>query len=363
MAKRVLVAPLNWGLGHATRCIPVIQMLLQKGAEVILASDGQAYELLKKEFPNLITERLPAYNVHYQTNNMFWNMATQVFKIVRAIYLENRHLQKLIQTHSIDCVISDNRFGCISRKTKNIFITHQINIRLSFVPVQWIIRLLNRLFIRQFDECWIPDLPGNVSIAGELIQHTDTSQYKYIGILSRMQTLERPQRYNVIVVLSGPEPQRTRLENTVIQQITNLNYRFLLVQGKPEQNKTRAPKTKKCKNTEINIIPFLNTKDLNEAIAASGIVVCRSGYSSIMDLAVLGKKAIFIPTPGQTEQEYLAERLLKKGLFYYQKQSELNLAKAFQEVEKFSGFNPAHYQDSPDQLAAAVHQLLNDTNY
>ncbi len=358
MSKRVLVAPLNWGLGHATRCIPIIRELLQQGAEVILASDGQAYELLKKEFPQLTTEKLPAYNVHYQTDNIFWNMATQSLKILRAIYLENRHLQKLIQLHRIDCVISDNRFGCFSRNVPCIFITHQINLRASIFFFQRIIRWLNRLFIRQFDECWVPDEPGQASIAGELIPTTGLFYQKHIGILSRMQPMKMQQRFDVVVVLSGPEPQRTRLEQIILQQIIHLDFHFLLVQGKPEQAEPRSQEADGCGGNKISIIPFLSTHALNETIAASSIIVCRSGYSSIMDLAILGKRAIFIPTPGQTEQEYLAERLLEKGLFYYQKQSELNLAKALEEAEKFPGFNPAVYQNSQTRLAKAVQELL-----
>ncbi|MFN7118446.1 MAG: glycosyltransferase [Saprospiraceae bacterium] len=356
MSKRVLVAPLDWGLGHATRCIPIIQALLQQGAEVILASSGNAFQLLQTEFPDLIIEKLPAYNIRYQTDNMVWNMATQSFKMLHAIYRENRQLQILIKKHQIDAVISDNRLGCFSRQVRSIFITHQINLRLPYRFVQGWIRRINYFFIRQFDECWIPDVPGDASIAGDLVGKMNTTQLRYIGILSRMQRFNLPQRYDVIVVLSGPEPQRTRLEQAILQQIIHLNYNFLLIQGIPGESGRLA--TAISLNKNVSIVPFLNTKDLNSAIAASDIVICRSGYSSIMDLAVLGKKAIFIPTPRQTEQEYLAERLFSKGIFYYQQQNELNVSAALEAVRHFSGFNPQDYQHSRETLSDAIHQFL-----
>ncbi|MBK7872558.1 MAG: hypothetical protein IPJ74_18690 [Saprospiraceae bacterium] len=128
MKKRILVAPLDWGLGHATRCIPIVQELLDQDAEVLLATNGGAFELLRKEFPTLIVEKLPAYNIRYANGNMYWNVGIQLPKIIKAIVSEYYTLKKLIHQYQIDAIISDNRYGCFSKKVKCIFITHQINI-------------------------------------------------------------------------------------------------------------------------------------------------------------------------------------------------------------------------------------------
>lgn len=359
MSKRVLVAPLNWGLGHATRSIPIIQELLQQGAEVVLASDGRAYQLLQQEFPNLFLEKMPAYNIQYPTHNMLWNMLLQSPKIAISIWQEYWYLQKLIKKHHITHVISDSRFGCFSRKAKTAFITHQVNIRLPNLLGQGLVRLANRFFINRFDVCWIPDITGDKNLSGALAHPALFSKAKYIGILSRMQAMKVPEKYDVLVVLSGPEPQRTRLEEIILQQIAGLRGDFLVVQGKPEGGEDKRM-GEWGNGGMVEVVAFLDAKNLNETMAASELVICRSGYSTIMDLAVLGKKAIFIPTPGQTEQEYLAECLLNQGFFYYQKQTDLNVAAALEKGKDFPGFNPTDYQHSKTMLQTAVHDFLNE---
>lgn len=356
MSKRVLVAPLDWGLGHATRCIPIIAELQKQGAFVILATNGRAYELLKQAFPNLPLEKLPAYAIHYGSSNMFWNIGWQLPKIIWTIWQEHQHLKKLIQKHQLDIVIADNRYGCYNRKTKSIFVSHQINIKIPNLFLQTIVRFCNRMLIQRFDACWIPDLQGENNLAGALSQPPRLAHAVYIGILTRMQYLNLPKKWDVIAVLSGPEPQRTILEEIIIKQLLQLTYKILLVQGKPE--KVIGRKGDRVMES-IQVVPFLNAKDLNEAMSASDVVICRSGYSTVMDLAVLGKKAILIPTPGQTEQEYLAERFFEKGIFYTQKQAELNLPMALEKVHAFTGLAPQHYEYAQEKLHSVIKKILN----
>lgn len=332
MSKKVLVTPLNWGLGHATRCIPVINELISHGCEVILASDGRAYDLLAVEYPDLLLLKLPPYEVHYQSTNMAWNIISQSWKILFAIRKERQHIASIVAEHQIDIIISDNRFGCYHPDTRNIFITHQINLHLPWwlSPGRWI----NRRWIRNFDECWIPDNEKLPNISGELshppIQGLPTF---YIGLLSRMRFYQRPVRYDVVVVLSGPEPQRSILESKILQQARELPFRFLIVQGKP-------PKKKHYFDAHnIEILSFLTTKDLNDAMLSGDIIISRSGYSTIMDLTKLGKKAFLIPTPGQTEQEYLARLFLHKGVFYSQSQQKLDIAKGLTAAKAYPGFS------------------------
>ena len=332
-AKRILVAPLGWGLGHATRCIPLVEELLRAGAEPWLASDGRALHLLRREFPDLPLLELPSYPIRYFSDHMVLNVATRSHGLLAAIWRENRLVQRWVREHRFDALLSDNRFGCFAPGLPSIFLTHQLFIRTPWQALDWAVRQLNHRFIRQFSECWVPDYPDLPNLSGRL-SHGDTRlPHSFIGPLSRMQTLERPQRYDVAVVLSGPEPQRTRLEQTLLRQASTLPLRWLFVQGLTEERQQWR------RQDQIDLCNFMSSGELNEALAASRIVVCRSGYSSIMDLAVLGKKAVLIPTPGQTEQEYLAQRLYRHKLFYTQSQAQLDLSRALVEVERYPGFS------------------------
>lgn len=319
--KKILVVPLNWGLGHATRCIPVIRELLAQGAGVFLASDGRALDLLKQEFPGLPAFELPAYDIHYRSPNMVWNIATQTHNILRAIYLEKKAVGKLVAQHGIEGIISDNRFGCRSDKVPSVFIAHQINLLVPFAPLQAVARRINHYLIKAFDECWVPDKEGEPNLSGKLSHGLGKTGFpvRYIGCLSRMKVFETAKKYDAIAVLSGPEPQRTAFEKAVLAQAQKLPWRFLLVQGKTEA------KERFFVGENIEVVSFLPSKELNEAILASRFYIGRSGYSTIMDLVKLGKPALLVPTPGQTEQAYLAERLCGKGLFVTQRQNRLDL--------------------------------------
>ncbi len=352
MSKRILVAPLDWGLGHAARCIPIVYELLAQGAEVVLASNGRAYALLKQEFPMLMIEKLPAYDIRYATDNMFWNIGTQLPKIGRAIWKEHQVLEKMIRRHRIDAVISDNRYGCFSPLIKSIFVTHQLQILIPNIILQKAVNFFNRQFINRFDECWIPDIAGGESLGGKLSELPAAINGQYIGILSRMQPLPATKTQDVIVVLSGPEPQRTRLEQLILQQVRNLPQQFLIVQGKTGL----YADAQVAEN--IRVVSFLTSEALNQVIVSSKCVVCRAGYSSVMDLAVLGKKAVLIPTPGQTEQEYLAERFLRKGIFYSQPQSAFRLQDALDKAQQFRGLEAKVYQHSRLQLRAIIGNFL-----
>lgn len=336
--KRILVAPLNWGLGHASRCIPIIENLVQLGAAVMLASDGRALALLKKEFPQLPAFELPGYDVRYEGNSMVWNIATQLPKISRAIYNEKKVIKQLITSHKIDMIISDNRYGCRSSRCENIFITHQINIAIPNLSLGLIVNKINHHFINYFDQVWIPDFEGKNSLAGKL--SSTKKSYTYIGSLSRFKRKKVEKIYDLIVVLSGPEPQRSILETKIIAQLKTLAIKAVIVQGKTERQETTML------NDQLKIISFLTSKALNEMILQSNIVIARSGYSTIMDLVALGKKAILVPTPGQTEQEYLAERLLEQGRFYFQTQDQLNIKKALEKVKLYRGFESFQFPDN-----------------
>jgi len=355
--KRVLVTPLDWGLGHATRCIPVIRLLLKYKCKVYIAGSGDSLLLLQKEFPQLTTFTLPAYKPEYPSvGSMVFKMAMQLPRFVRVIRDEHRAVEAIIAREQIDIVISDNRYGCWSSKAKSIFITHQSNI---LMPARfgWLapfVRNANYRMMRKFSICWIPDRPGDESIAGNLIAFgtfDDTISHAYIGPLSRfIPSGNRTKRYDLLCVFSGPEPQRSILESIVVQQVNKATLKTLIVRGLPG-NIPVAPL-----HTHATVVPFMNSEALQQAIESSSCILARSGFSTVMDLTRLGGHVIFIPTPGQTEQEYLAARLLQKGIAYSTSQSTFDLPTALEKAKQLSGFTP--HQEDNHLLEEAVTSIL-----
>ncbi len=302
--KTILVAPLHWGLGHATRCIPIIKALIKYNFNVIIASDGAALWLLQKEFPKLLSIELPSYNIRYPKNKNFflWRMFLQVPKILKVISSEKKIIRKLIYERKIDGIISDNRFGIRSINVPSVYITHQLKVLMG--PATFISSKIHQRIIKKFDECWIPDSEGSHNLSGELGHLIKTKlNIKYMGPLSRMKRILLPKKHDFLILLSGPEPHRSLLEERMIRVFKDLDQKILLVRGVVE-NKQLKTYIKK-----IEIVNFLLSNELESAINESELVISRSGYTTIMDLTALEKKAFFIPTPGQPEQEYLAKRL------------------------------------------------------
>jgi predicted glycosyltransferase len=350
--KRILICPLDWGLGHATRCIPIIRLLIKKNAQVIIAADGRSLQLLILEFPNLEYVELGGYNINYPSGgSMMLKMFFSIPKIVSGIRREHLALTKIITDKKIDIVISDNRFGLWNKKVKSIFITHQLLIKSPFA--ERLLHRINLFFIKNYDECWVPDFEGSFNLSGEL-SHTYVlpENAYFIGALSRFEssTSISKNEYDIMAIVSGPEPQRTIFEKLIINQIRQTKLNALIVCGRTEIEQTREV----IENTTI--VSHLQSNEMREAILKSSIVIARSGYSTIMDLATLGKKAVFIPTPGQTEQEYLATLMMQRGVAFTQMQSALDLQAAILESEKYIGF--ATFENA-NELEKRIDALLN----
>ena len=332
--QHILVAPLDWGLGHATRCIPIIHELLRQQCKVSIAGSGNSLILLRKEFPSLSFFTLPSYNIRYASRLSFTlQMMLNVPGIMQAITAEHRQIQQIVREQKIDGIISDNRYGCWSASVKTVFISHQLSIQMP-KGLGWMKGWVNRWqqkYIRKFSECWVPDDPQH-SLAGDL--SPSTSPAKRIGILSRFEGFAPDNNYanQVLVLLSGPEPQRSILQELCIQQLASSGKSGAIIQGLPEEYRKQI-------RDGLTIYTHLATNELAKVIQTSEIIVCRSGYSSLMDLLTLRKgKLILVPTPGQTEQEYLANRLHQMGRVVMQPQRALNLMDAFREVEIRNGF-------------------------
>jgi len=329
--KTVFLVPLNWGLGHVTRCIPIIRQLIKQGNLILLGGSPAQRILLNEEFPDIKTIPFPYARVkigksRFQHISLFWQVPLFYFQIIK----EHRALKRVIRNYNIDVVISDNCFGLWDKSIHSIFISHQINIllppRLKYFTKP--VNKINRWFIQKFDECWIPDVEDSGGYAGKLSHDFSLeSKIKYLGILSRFSNLKITSRTviskmhpKILILISGPENQRTLFEEIIREQMNSISdkYECTIVRGLPG------------KKTELNP-GWYNHKasgELMKEIINADAIICRSGYSTIMDLIALKKTALLVPTPGQSEQEYLAEYLSAKKLFLVmdQKNFDLNLA-------------------------------------
>ena len=310
---KILVAPLNWGLGHASRCVPLVQRLLNEGNEVILGGDGESLTLLRRHFPKLRYTYLAPLNLRYNKGTrQVWAMLRALPKLIRWSMKDHLMLKALLNEEPIDRVISDNRFGLYSKKTECIYITHQLHIMLPR-GWRWAERIASRMHARiytRFNKVWVPDYEDTQKrLAGELshLKKEQRTKYKvqFIGPLSRFQnnpSIPNNPSYSIVAVLSGLEPHRTLLEQEIIALYTGKEEQVLIVQGLMHRPNTRI------KRGNFTIVPSMPDGELASALLGAKHIIARSGYSTIMDLSALGilDKAELIPTPGQPEQEYLA---------------------------------------------------------
>ncbi len=317
--KKILFAVLNWGLGHATRSIPLINELIKNNNEIILASDGQALDLLQKEFPKLQSEKLPAYNIHYSSNKYLFliDLVFQTPKIIKAIRNEHQKTKELVSKYNIDYIISDNRYGVYQKDVYSVFMTHQLRVLSGLTT--WFSTKIQKKLIKS-NEIWIPDFEGDDNLSGKLSHNVKIDKKTiYLGVLSRFKYKEVPKQYDILAILSGVEPQRSLLEKILLREFQKSDKKIGLVQGVVENEQ---------KLTHINgidIYNYLLSDELENLINASEIIISRSGYTSIMDYYVLKKKVFFIPTPGQTEQIYLAKYLDDKSVAPYCFQQDFEL--------------------------------------
>ena len=315
---KILIAPLNWGLGHATRCIPLIRHYLATGNEVVLGGDGESIALLRQTFPALRVIDLPSLELRYTDNAQqrgFYLRALPA--LIRFTLADYYYLRQQLAIEHFDMVISDNRFGLFSRDTKCVYMTHQLYVQLPkrlkiFQPLA---RALHACIYKRYNEVWVPDYADPINnLAGALAHGGRFDRYaKYIGPLSRFRNREseignRNSGYAILAILSGLEPQRTLFEQALIARFKDSTQPVLIVRGK-----IGGPATA-TQIGAVTLVPHMGDEQLVPLMQQAKKIIVRSGYSTIMDLAVLGMlhKAEFHPTPGQSEQEYLAQILMHR---------------------------------------------------
>jgi predicted glycosyltransferase len=363
---RVMVCPLDWGLGHATRCIPIIRELMHLEAEVIIAGDGDAIKLLKIQFPQLTFIYFKGYTIKLYTNlSAGLSVAFQIPGILYRISQENKHLNKLVADHNIDVVISDNRYGLWSRKALSILITHQPNIIPPFLPdlAGPLLRSVTRYIIRKYHECWIPDYAGEPNLSGKLSHgYPLPANVRFIGLLSRFESVTSHlsatqdeiinSNYDLVALVSGPEPQRTAFERLLKTQLVDSDQISLLLRGKLTNNEA----VEKLGN--LTVINHLSADDLYQVLTKRPVIICRGGYSTLMDIEFTGNKVICIPTPGQTEQEYLAVKGQSEHTLVYAHEDSFDLSSCLSAIKSTKRLNVTNIEKDYRQHIKRILQLF-----
>jgi UDP:flavonoid glycosyltransferase YjiC (YdhE family) len=353
---QVLLSPLSWGLGHAMRDIPIIRTLLAHDHDVTVAACGNALNALKLEFPQCRFIEFEDYPSPYSSGSLFLPKFFLYLPILlNAVSNERQHLAKILEKDHYDLIISDNRLGVYSSEVPSIFITHQLHYHMPFAiwPVELFALRTNTYLHRKYDRIIVPDNPpGAESLAGKLARpgSEDTRLRAFFsGILTSIQKRDLAEDLDYLIMISGPEPQRTKLEDILLPSIHELDGKSMVILGSPKR-KTEISGTDTC-----TVKGYVSNEEKVQLMNRAKFVICRSGYTTMMELAELKKKrGLFIPTPGQTEQEYLSWYYQKQGWFHSQSQYRLKLAEDVPAARGYSGF--------PDMPTTAdnVNRLYND---
>lgn len=346
--KKILISPLDWGLGHATRCVPIVHKLLSSGFDVTIAGSGRSLQYLSKQFPQLPVLELPGFSPKYsKKGSVFYKIVWQMPAFLKCIYKEHFLLIDIQKKYNFDYIISDNRYGLFCKGANSIIITHQLKVYLHGIfklfekPLQVIIRMM----LKKFDQVWVPDFGDDVNLSG-VLSHSKYAEknYEYIGLLSRFSTIDESdidtnlEKAQIVAIISGSEPQRTILEKILLEQLVKLPYKVQVFNGKPEKEEVFKL------SDNVTVFSNASNEQLYTSIKNAEVVICRSGYSSLMDLAVFKSKAIVIPTRGQTEQEYLAKILDETKQAHSVYQEDIFLPQDISIAKQYSGVGSGLYQ-------------------
>jgi len=358
MRKTVIISPLNWGLGHASRIVPLISQLLDNEFRVVVAAEKKQSELLRTEFPELTYIQLHNPEIRYSAGkNQTWKIFLQIPKFIIGIVREHQFLKRYLSDNQVDIVISDNRYGFFSKRLPSVFITHQLSPKLpkNMRIFERLAARVLRVFINRYDVCLIPDFSGTPNLSGTLShQKIMPKKFAFIGILSRFKKPEiefQPKKYDILAVLSGPEPQRSIFEELLMNQLKNKKFSTLIVRGNPTKNSEETLGT-------LKLVSHLSAEQLQTAVNQSKNVIMRAGYSSIMDFAKIGKPAIIVPTPGQTEQEYLAEYLKDSMQFVSIKQSDFKIEDALKKLSEIKMQHVEFQSEIDASFIQIIRQIL-----
>ncbi len=332
--KRALVAPLDWGMGHTARCVPIIRYLIESHVHVVFAGNKNQQAYISSRFPQLELVDLDGYDIVYGTSKLGnkLTIAAQLTQLGKKIKTEHEWLKKNVTTIQPDLIISDNRYGLYASDINSVILTHQLQIMTGVGALgDMVVQKYHYSLLNKFSEVWVPDVATAPGLAGKLAHPGSLpSNMKYIGLLSRYADQPVTNEGNfTLALLSGPEPQRSIFEQELREQFKAGGKHITIVGG---------TWSKDAALPEEGGITYYSQPDettLFDLIAKAKVVISRSGYSTLMDLVAMGKKAIVVPTPGQTEQEYLAKSLAENGTFMAGEQGKSNFPSLVERSQNF----------------------------
>jgi hypothetical protein len=336
--------------------VPIIQAVIEQGHLPVFAGNDWQRKYISETFRNITSIHLDGYNVRYAKTKagFLFSFAVQLPRLSKGIGKEHKWLMKTVGEQSIDGIISDNRYGLHHPHVPSVFMTHQLEVQsgISHRLDGWI-RGLHYKYINRFGECWVVDVNGTPSLSGRLAHPgVVPNTAKYIGLLSQLSdATHQKEEKHLLILLSGPEPQRSLLSDILWGQLQGYKRNVIFIEG--------TGSTKKRQNIPSNICHHLQLtrNELLPLLEAASVVICRSGYSTLMDLVALEKKAIVIPTPGQTEQEYLARHLHKEGIFYAATQKGFDLPSSLSNSLAFP-FKKLTLTDPFNRYVSVIEQWL-----
>jgi len=364
MKKQVFISPLEWGTGHATRIIPIIKSLIKSNYDITIGTNKYK-NLYSYLFPEIKIINVPSFNIKYSRKTLL-SVIFYLPSFFISILKDKIFINKYVETNKPDIIISDNRYGFYHPSTYNIIITHQLNIQMNgiFKLFSFIIRSRIKKYLKKFDECWVPDIENKeINLTGIFSYHKafKNCNVKYVGLLSQFNDdIIYKSKYDIelLIMLSGPENQRTIFENIIMKELIKYKIKATLVRGVKGND---VPKYVE----NITIYDFVYADMYKHLIINSKYIICRAGYTSIMDLIVLNKKALLVPTPFHPEQEFLVKRLFKNGYFPYMEQDKFDILKALKILNNFSFkefnsvFKEKVYEKYIYQLDEKIHNKKN----
>lgn len=369
----VFVSPLNWGLGHSTRDIPIIEHLLSRGHTVTVGSSGNALALLKRECPECNFVVFKDYPAPYSDSRFFLpGFIAGLPSVLSAFAAERKRMEQIQSENDFDLIISDNRMCVYSSRIPSYFISHQLRYSMPgyLYPFELMTMPFNSFFHGKFDGVIVPDISPDVSSSGcnprpgknlsgklcrSVLKRTKCRTY-YAGILTSAKKLPLAEDLDYLAIVSGPEPQRSRLEEIVLRQIAALPGEKAVLLGSPQKERHEMIDG----NTTVH--SYVSSEEKAKLMNRARFIITRSGYTTMMEMAELDKKhGLFIPTPGQTEQEYLSRYYARQGWFLSRSQYSLNLAGDVQAAMNFRGFpEMAKTKENVERLYREVfHRHLN----
>jgi len=340
MARRILFAVHDWGLGHATRSLVLIRALVQRGdAVTILMAESPGLALLRAELGDACEfypyEDIPKPFSRYPAV-FYFRMSCSVPQIWLRFTLEQRLTERLVRERRLDAVVSDSRLGVWSREAPSYCVFHSLRQIIPGRPRQLerIVERAQRYALRGYRAILVPDVEGDDALAGDLAHDLDVDwrgKLVYIGPLSELQPNGAAEDIDYFFSISGVEPHHTMLAERVLAALPALRGRSVVALGRPGS----AADVRTVGNATIH--GYLDRRAQGEMLARARVIVGRSGYTTLMEAAGFGKRALFVPTPGQSAQEYLAKFHCERGRVFSTVQSALDIACDLARAEAASG--------------------------